>query len=188
MSVTNRRLAWSYGIAAAGVLLAGLSPWWLSPLIGDTPPMRLILVLVVTAAGWLGGAGPGLLATAMGLAAIVATNDRPGDWQTLAVRLGRFGSLSLLINLLFAIVDVQRRRAEQRERAYLRSEGRYRRLIEAAAEGIWAIDRGGRTTYANPRLGEILGEPPCRPGRPGPCREFLVDFVDTPGSWTESSA
>jgi PAS domain S-box-containing protein len=186
MSVTNRRLAWSYGIAAVGVLLAGLSPWWLTPLIGDTPPMRLILVLVVTVAGWLGGAGPGLLATAMGLAAIVATNDRPGDWQSLAVRLGRFGSLALLINLLFAIVDIQRRRAEQRERAYLRSEGRYRRLIEAAAEGIWAIDKDGRTTYANPRLGEILGEPPADlVGRH--LSEFLVDFVDTPASWADSS-
>ena len=54
-------------------------------------------------------------------------------------------------------MHAQRRRAEQRERAYLRSEGRYRRLVEAAAEGIWAIGKDGRTTYANPRLGEILG-------------------------------
>ena len=85
MSATNRRLAWSYGIAAAGVILAGPSPWWLVPLIGDTPPMRLMLVVVVTAAAWLGGLGPGLFATVMGLIAIVATNDRPGDWQSLAV-------------------------------------------------------------------------------------------------------
>ena len=58
-SGTNRRLIVSYVIAVAGVVLAGLMPWWLSPLIGDTPPMRLTLVVVVTAAAWLGGAGPG---------------------------------------------------------------------------------------------------------------------------------
>src|SRR5947209_7189900 len=71
MSGARCRLVLSYGIAAAGVVAAGTSPWWLSPLTGETPPMRLMLVLVVTAAAWLGGLGPGLLATAMGLGAIV---------------------------------------------------------------------------------------------------------------------
>src|SRR5262245_46323199 len=71
MSGARRRLVLSYGLAAVGVVLAGSSPWWLSPLTGETPPMRLMLVLVVTAAAWLGGLGPGLLATVMGLWAIV---------------------------------------------------------------------------------------------------------------------
>lgn len=31
------------------------------------------------------------------------------------------------------------------------------RVLELAHEGIWTIDRDGRTTYANPRLAEILG-------------------------------
>ena len=114
--------AWSYGIAAAGVVLAGLSPWWLSPLIDDTPPMRLMLVLVVTAAAWLGGLGPGLLATALGLVAIVAADDRPADRHALVVRLARFGSLALLIDALFAAVHAQRRRAERREQELVRAE------------------------------------------------------------------
>ena len=59
MSMINRHPVMSYLIAAAGVVLAGLSPWWLTPLIGDTPPMRLMLVVVVGISAWLGGLGPG---------------------------------------------------------------------------------------------------------------------------------
>ena len=81
MSVTVRQSVTSYLIAAVGVGLAGLSPWWLTPLIGDTPPMRLMLVVVVGISAWLGGLGPGLFATVMGLLAIVAANDAPGDWE-----------------------------------------------------------------------------------------------------------
>ena len=45
----------SYLIAGVGALAAGLSHRWLVPLIGDTPPMRLMLVVVVTVSAWLGG-------------------------------------------------------------------------------------------------------------------------------------
>ncbi len=173
----NRRLVGIYGFATAGVLVAGLSPWWLSPILGDTPPMRLMLVLVVTASAWLGGLGPGAYATATGAAAIVLANDQPGHPVVLAERLARFGSLSTLIVLLFTLVHGQRRRAEQREQALARSEGRHRRLVEAAAEGIWAINRDGRTTYASPRLGEMLGlAPEAIVGRP--LAEFLADPAD----------
>src|SRR5262245_62072710 len=121
-SGTNRRLILSYGIAVAGAVVAGLTPWWLSPLIGTTPPMRLTLVLVVTAAAWLGGGAPGLLATVLGLLAIVAGDDSPDDRRALLVRLARFGSLALLIDALFAGVHIQRRRAEQHERELERAE------------------------------------------------------------------
>src|SRR5271156_2507500 len=75
MSATGRQLGLSYGIAAAGVIVAGLAHWWLVPLIGDSPPVRLMLVVVVTCSAWLGGLGPGLFATAMGLIAIVVAHD-----------------------------------------------------------------------------------------------------------------
>lgn len=41
-----------------------------------------------------------------------------------------------------------------------RSEERYRRIVETAAEGIWMVDADGRTTFANQRMAEILGETP----------------------------
>ncbi len=110
--MTIRRLILSYGIAAAGVVMAGLSHWWLGPLIGDSPPVRLLLVIVVMASAWIGGLGPGLFATGLGLLAIVAANDAPGDLTSLLNRLLRFGSLGLLITFLFAGLHAYRRRAE----------------------------------------------------------------------------
>ena len=167
-SVTNRRLAWSYGIAAAGVVLAGLSPWWLSPLIDDTPPMRLMLVLVVTAAAWLGGVGPGLFATALGLVAIVAADDRPADRHALVVRLARFGSLALGIDVLFGIVHAQRRRADQRERELARAERALREkeallrsLYESSAMAMGVVELTGddaRIVSANAPTDRLCGQ------------------------------
>lgn len=34
---------------------------------------------------------------------------------------------------------------------------RYRQMVESSPAGIWAIDAASRTTYANPRLAELLG-------------------------------
>ena len=184
MSMINRHPVMSYLIAAAGVVLASLSPWWLTPLIGDTPPMRLMLVVVVGVSAWLGGLGPGLFATVMGLLAIIGANDAPGDWEELRSRLLRFGSLGLLISVLFKGLHASRHRAEVKEQDYRRSEGRYHRLIETAGQGIWVIDQTGRTSYANPRLGEILGLHPSRLiGRP--LDEFLVE---DDASWSGSEA
>lgn len=63
----------------------------------------------------------------------------------------------------------ERRSAAARLRA---SEERYRTIVETAREGIWTLDREGRTTFANRRLGEMLGVPPEElVGRPA--TEFL---------------
>ncbi|MBA3474441.1 MAG: PAS domain S-box protein [Rubrobacter sp.] len=37
------------------------------------------------------------------------------------------------------------------------SEGWYRRIIDAAYEGVWVIDTEGKTEYANRRMAEMLG-------------------------------
>ena len=82
MSMINRHPVMSYLIATAGVVLAGLSPWWLTPLIGDTPPMRLMLVVVVGISAWLGGLGPGLFATGWGsLRSSSRMTPTAGDWR-----------------------------------------------------------------------------------------------------------
>jgi PAS domain S-box-containing protein len=58
------------------------------------------------------------------------------------------------------------------ERSVRRSEARYRQIIDRAHEGIWTTDTSHRTTFANRRMGEILGEPSAAlPGR------SLFDFV-----------
>jgi PAS domain S-box-containing protein len=46
---------------------------------------------------------------------------------------------------------------ERTETALRESEERYRHIVETSLEGIWSIDAEARTTYANPRLAEMLG-------------------------------
>jgi PAS domain S-box-containing protein len=40
------------------------------------------------------------------------------------------------------------------------SEERFRRIVEVAAEGIWMVDLQMRTTFANPRMADLLGYTP----------------------------
>lgn len=53
------------------------------------------------------------------------------------------------------VFDVSHHR--RTELALRRQEEQYRRIVETAQEGIWTLDAGGRTTYANARMAEILG-------------------------------
>ena len=46
---------------------------------------------------------------------------------------------------------------KRQEALLLESEARYRQLVELAQEGIWALDASGRTTFANPRMAQMLG-------------------------------
>ena len=46
---------------------------------------------------------------------------------------------------------------KQAEESLKESEKKYRQLVEMAQEGIWAIDNDANTSYANPRMSEILG-------------------------------
>ena len=179
----------SYAVAAAGVILAGTSVWWwapihraLGPVLADTPPVRLVLVLAVLAAAWRGGLGPGLFATVLGIVTIVVANDAPGDLASLFTRLVRFGSLALLLSLSFGALYRSLGRSALKEQEFHRSEGRYRRLVETAGEGIWVIDRSGKTTYANPRLGELLGMHPHELLGMS-FKNFLVDPRDAAGHW-----
>jgi PAS domain S-box-containing protein len=58
------------------------------------------------------------------------------------------------------------------ERSVRRNEARYRSIIDLSHEGIWTVDTSHQTTFANRRMGEMLGEPPATlPGR------SLLDFV-----------
>ncbi len=43
--------------------------------------------------------------------------------------------------------------------ALRRSEERYRRIVDTAQEGIWVIDKSGRTLFVNKRMAEMLRAP-----------------------------
>jgi PAS domain S-box-containing protein len=57
---------------------------------------------------------------------------------------------------VITLADISRIKREE-ARILAESEEKYRSLVELAQEGIWAIDANGITTYANPKLLEILG-------------------------------
>ncbi|MGA2286778.1 MAG: PAS domain S-box protein, partial [Dehalococcoidia bacterium] len=46
---------------------------------------------------------------------------------------------------------------KQAQEALRESEEKYRQLVEKLQEGVWAIDKDANTTFANPRMAEILG-------------------------------
>jgi len=72
-------------------------------------------------------------------------------------------------NLLF-------RDLKQSERALRKSEEKYRGLVESLREGIWVVDRKGKTTFINPRMAQMLGyEPEELLGQP------LSFFMDNEG-------
>jgi PAS domain S-box-containing protein len=47
--------------------------------------------------------------------------------------------------------------SKKAEEALRESEEKYRQLVEKLQEGVWAIDKDANTTFANPRMAEILG-------------------------------
>lgn len=72
-------------------------------------------------------------------------------------------------NLLF-------RDLKQSERALRKSEEKYRGLVESLREGIWVLNRKGKTTFVNPRMAQMLGyEPDELLGQP------LSFFMDNEG-------
>ena len=54
--------------------------------------------------------------------------------------------------------DITAQRAVERRAA--ESEARYRRIVEMASEGIWAVDERHATTFVNPRMAHMLGYEP----------------------------
>ena len=57
--------------------------------------------------------------------------------------------------VLTFVTDVtSQRHAEEQARI---AENRYRTLVAAANEGVWLVDSSGRTTFANAKVGQILG-------------------------------
>ena len=72
-------------------------------------------------------------------------------------------------NLLF-------RNLKQSERTLRKNEMKYRGLVESLREGIWVLDKKGKTAFINPRMAQMLGyEPEELLGQP------LSFFMDNEG-------
>jgi PAS domain S-box-containing protein len=61
--------------------------------------------------------------------------------------------------------DASERRARRKaEESLAASEIKFRRIVETAHEGIWLLDREGRTTYMNRRMADMLALDPSEAG------------------------
>jgi two-component system cell cycle sensor histidine kinase/response regulator CckA len=81
----------------------------------------------------------------------VAKDGSPRWVEAIAVSVSWEGEPALLS----FIRDISER-VKSRD-ALKESEKKYRELVETLEEGIWVIDRDGSTTYANPRMADMLG-------------------------------
>ena len=138
-----------YGVAVAGVLFS----WALSRQLSHPSPFLFGFLAVILASG-LAGPGPAVLST--GLATlwcwVVLRDHAPVSESGLWLRCVLFA-----LECLFLCACGERLRRAIDKAAT--SETWHRSLVETAAEGIWVISAEGLITFANPRIGELLGVP-----------------------------
>jgi PAS domain S-box-containing protein len=84
------------------------------------------------------------------------------------------GSDGRELTLVGTFMDVTELRSAQAR--LVESEERYRQIVETAREGIWMVDASWRTTFANPRLAEMLG---C--DAEGMLGRHITEFMDDEG-------
>jgi two-component system NtrC family sensor kinase len=85
--------------------------------------------------------------------------DREIPFDEIAL-LGQFAALAAIaVDNTSLYQEAQKEIAERRrtEEALRWSEARYRNFVEKSYEGVWEIDREGRTLFANRRMAHILG-------------------------------
>ena len=78
------------------------------------------------------------------------------------------------IGFLVQIVEITERKEIEKE--LFESAKKYRDLVNMAQEGIWAIDKNNKTTFANPSMAEMLGYSPEEM-----IGKSLFDFMDEAG-------
>ena len=78
-------------------------------------------------------------------------------WIALTVTIQRDDS-GVPLYFISIVRDMTARK--QAEEALRASEERFRTITTTAQEGIWAVDREGKTLFVNPRMAELLGMPP----------------------------
>ncbi len=81
--------------------------------------------------------------------------DADGRWRWVEGTVGNFTTDLEIAGLVVHLRDVGERM--DAVRALRQSQSRYRAIVHAAHEGIWAVGQHGETLSANPKLAEILG-------------------------------
>ena len=173
----------AYGVAvfATGLLLVirlALVPW-----LGYHAELMTFFLAVIISA-YLGGVGPGLLATALGVATGRYFFMEPRYSLAIhelgrAYAMGLFVLVSAVISGLMESLHRSRRRTEEEERsraqqAVREAEQRFEHVAENMREIFWVTDLGNsRVMYVSPGYDQIWGR-------------SAQSLYDQPRSWTES--
>lgn len=148
----SQRRWFRYLFALIVSVLAGGAEVLLSPSRHSGPFLVGFAAVIASACG--AGAGPGLLSALLVTAASALALKSEGlTVAGIALRCFVF----LIEGLLLCAFSLRARTALSRAAT---GEHWYRGLMETAAEGIWVTDEQDVITYANPRIGEILGFSP----------------------------
>lgn len=78
-----------------------------------------------------------------------------------------------ILRRVTSTLEERNRQLVQQAAALRVSESQYRLIVETAAEGVWLLDTGGRSAFANEKLADLLGYAPVElANRP------VSDFLD----------
>lgn len=148
-----------YGIAVAAVFVSSLlRAWLLAPFLGDRGPFSPYALAILIAA-WVGGLGPGLLATFLSLGITVGF-FMPRDTLFAAPQLALiavFMTTGVLLSIVCESLRRALRRAEAASIAVRASEERFRRLADTAPVLIWIADTAKACTWFNSPWLEFTG-------------------------------
>ena len=160
--ITERRwiaYAWAVGLALATIGL-GLV---LARTLGDHSPL-LYCTLAVALSAYLGGLGPGIVATGVGFVGShwlfvgPRTGFGSGDAAD-AVQIVAFLAIGIVTSLLCEALRQARLRSESDARAQVVAEQRFRRFMENLPGAAWIKDVAGRYVYANSTAARVFGRP-----------------------------
>jgi PAS domain S-box-containing protein len=146
-----------YAVSVLAVFLACALKVYLDPVLKGQSPFLLFFSAVVIAA-WFGGLGPGLTAAVIGTSAhflLFPFEDvsRRAIWMQVGMFLGESAAVTALISTM----RQAQRRSDYVALALHESQTSYRRILDTAYEGIWAVNREGQTEYVNNHLLKMLG-------------------------------
>src|SRR5947209_5691666 len=143
-----------YLVAVIVTAVAALLRFSLAFVLGDQAPF-FTFVLAVLVAAWYGGAGPGLLATALGtvLAVGLFVRPLPSSWAD-SSHVVSITSLFLVIGVtaswLCGALHAARRRTEEKQRQLERAEEQIRSVVDHVLDAIITIDERGTVRSINP--------------------------------------
>ncbi|MDR3634029.1 MAG: PAS domain S-box protein [Isosphaeraceae bacterium] len=137
-----------YGLALLCLATGALV--YVIPGVAETPgTLVLIWVLLILGSAGLGGFGPGLLTTALGVLACTGTNQSSGH----VLRDALFAVVGITISGLVGSLQRLRRRANIPAETFSA-------ILRASVDHIYVLDRQGRYLYVSEGAARVLGRKP----------------------------